>query len=316
MGSVSFTNASGAGPLHDIDGLLGVDTGSVLTGLWAQWGQVRFDHTAVADCSPVEAVQGLQALEHVRRSLAAATAVLTTRLAAGRDTRAALTRTTGMSGRDARDTAAVARVCETTPLAVDLLANGDVSAAHVRQLSYVDTDDRNTLLAVAAGQTVDEFTKTVRRHLVDTDAEKVGGRQRAARSVTFHDRADGCIGINIVLPPVEGTEFRDTLDQICDAAYRRSHPQRAETIGGHNVQPRHRRLADALIEWMRSGTSTTGKHEIEYEHGGPTNIENLAPECRLHHPHLHLTNVHLIRNRNGTYQISQPDQPDQTPAAA
>ena len=75
-------------------------------------------------------------------------------------------------------------------------------------------------------------------------------RQRESRSVSFFDADHGCIGMRAVFPPIEGEELKNRLSQLADAAWRAQHPERAETLGGHDGEPLHRRLADALIELL------------------------------------------------------------------
>ena len=55
---------------------------------------------------------------------------------------------------------------------------------------------------------------------------------------------------------------------------------------------------------------------IEYEHGGVTDLNNLALLCPTHHTHLHTNRLHLTR-RDGTWTITthpatQYDKPEQT----
>ena len=57
-------------------------------------------------------------------------------------------------------------------------------------------------------------------------------------------------------------------------------------------------------------------HIIEYEHGGPTNLNNLALLCPAHHAHLHTNQLHLQR-KDGTWTITSnhtthPTDPQQT----
>ncbi len=59
------------------------------------------------------------------------------------------------------------------------------------------------------------------------------------------------------LPTLEGEQVKSTLNAACDAAWRAAHPERAETLGAHDDEPREQRLADALVAVM-NGTATGG----------------------------------------------------------
>ncbi len=100
-----------------------------------EWAQIRFDSGDISEWSPHQAEAGLAALEQIRRSLAAVTAALVNRLDAGRDTAAAVTRATGVSGSQAREMAAVAKVVHEQPDAGEMLANGVVSAGHLHRVA-------------------------------------------------------------------------------------------------------------------------------------------------------------------------------------
>jgi hypothetical protein len=80
--------------------------------------------------------------------------------------------------------------------------------------------------------------------------------------VTFFETKNGCVGARIVLPVADGTEFRETLNQLCDAQYKKDHPERAEQLGGHDVEPHERRLADAFRTWMRDRNVGAGRPAV------------------------------------------------------
>jgi hypothetical protein len=48
------------------------------------------------------------------------------------------------------------------------------------------------------------------------------------------------------------------INTACDAAWRAAHPERAETVGGHEDDPREQRLADAFVAIM-NGTALGGQ---------------------------------------------------------
>ena len=57
-------------------------------------------------------------------------------------------------------------------------------------------------------------------------------------------------------------------------------------------------------------------HMIEYEHGGVTDLNNLALLCPAHHTHLHINELHLQR-QNGNWtttsnHTTHPTDPQQT----
>lgn len=243
-----------------------------------EWAQVRFDTERVAEWSPVQAEAGLVALEQVRRSLAAVTAVLVNCLDAGRDTAAALTRATGASGCSARELAAAAKVVREHPDAGSMLSCGIVSAGHLRPLAYLKPAMAAELLPQARGLTVDEFARLVAKHRVKTESTSLAEEQQAERSVKFFDKPNGCVGVTMVLPPVEGHELRNTLNELCDQAWRAAHPDRAEVLGGHEDEPRDLRLADAFVAWMRSKIVATGKPALIVHVEAETLNATIAPD--------------------------------------
>ncbi len=142
-----------------------------------EWAGVRFDTADVAEWSPAQAEAGLAALEQVRRSLAAVTAVLVRQLDAGRDTAAAITRATGVSAALAREMTAVAKVAHEHHDAADQLSCGIVSAGHLRPLAYLKPEMAAELLPLARGLSVDEFTRVVARHRVKAESKSLADEQ-------------------------------------------------------------------------------------------------------------------------------------------
>lgn len=199
---------------------------------------------------------GLRVMARLAAQLAAAQAQLVTVMRAGRDTRASIVRATGMSGRDATRAEQVAKVVERLPEAAEALGSGAVSAGHVALLHQVhDGAAAKELLTVAAGQTADDFAATVQRHLLDAEADSVAARQRAARTVTFGRADDGGMLIRAVLPHLDGERVKAAIEARCDQAWREAHPDRADVAGGHGDEPRHRRMADALVELVTGGAT-------------------------------------------------------------
>ena len=195
----------------------------------------------------------LREIERVRRALDAVQArVIAVIDASGKDAAAFIARTTGVSTKAAREQARVAKVVERLEGAGEALARGRVSSEHLRSLAPVaDDPEAASLIDIASAQTPEEFRKTVTRYQQVKNPKTFRERQREARSVSFFSADNGCIGMRAILPPIEGEELQDRLSQIADAAWRAEHPERAENLGGHDGEPLHRRLADALMELIR-----------------------------------------------------------------
>ncbi len=209
---------------------------------------------------PTTAKIGLHQLRRLRGEIAALEAVLVgvLKTETGRDTKATLARGFGMSNAEARKAEAVADIVGRVRGAGDALANGEVTGEHLRHLKpIIDNDEAAELLALASSQSPDDFARTVAKYQIDRDANSVRERQRRARSVKFFKADNGCVGIRVILPPLDGEQVKATLNEACDAAWRAAHPERAETLGGHDDEPREQRLADAFVAVV-NGTSTGG----------------------------------------------------------
>ena len=198
---------------------------------------------------------GLRELARLRAELTVAQAVLVRVMSTetGRDTAAALARNTGMSSRDAREATKVAEVVESVPGAEEALASGAVTSSHLAALAPVaHTDDAAELLELAASQSPEEFAKSVQRLRIERDGASWSEKQRASRSLRFFTTEYGCVGMHGVLPPVAGAQLKAVLGRIADDAWRAAHPERADTLGGHDAEPYERRLADALATLANS----------------------------------------------------------------
>ena len=203
----------------------------------------------------------MRELARLRAQLAVAQALLVRVMAkeTGRDTSAAISRHTGMSSREAREATKVAQVVEEVDGAEEALANGSVSANHLAALSpFLGTADAAALLELAAGQSPEEFARTVQRVRIERAGPSWSEKQRAARSVRFFQEEYGCIGMRAVLPPVAGAELKAVLARIADDAWRTEHPQRADILGDHQGEPYERRLADALVTLVTLVRSHSG----------------------------------------------------------
>ncbi len=180
------------------------------------------------------------------------------RPAFGRDTRAALSRTARMSAADARRADQVAQVCAGLDGAAAALAAGQVTAAHLALLQPLLGDPAAPdLLAVAMSEGPDDFARTVQRHQVVVDTSSREERQRRARTLQFSPTEDGGLRLRCVLTQLDGERLRAAVEARCDEAWRAAHPDRARVLGGHDAEPRDRRLADALVDLVcgRAGGS-------------------------------------------------------------
>jgi hypothetical protein len=215
-----------------------------------RWRGVSLPATAVVGCDPSAARVVLGEIRRVRSLLAAVEAELITvlRTETGRDTKAALMRSFGMSSSEALKAEQVAAVVDRVPGASEALANGSVTGEHLRHLKPItDEADAAELLVVAAGQAPDEFGKTVDQFRIDRDPDGWRDRQRKARSLRFFKAEEGCVGMRVVLPTIDGERVRAAINDQCDAAWRAKHPERAKTAGGHDDEPREQRMPDALV---------------------------------------------------------------------
>jgi HNH endonuclease len=217
--------------------------------------------SSAVDWDPTSAKVALQQVRRLRGELAAFEAVLVgvMKTETGRDTRTTLARGFGMSGAEASKTEDVADIVGRVSGAHNALASGAVTGEHLRHLkAIVDNDEAAELLALAPSQSPDKFRRTVQEYLIDRDAEGVKERQRKARSLQFFKTKDGCVGMRVILPTLEGEQLKAAINTECDAAWRAAHPERAETLGGHHDEPREQRLADALVALL-NGTALGGQ---------------------------------------------------------
>jgi hypothetical protein len=270
-----FTNPSAAA-LHHALGLLTVDgrgdnnpAAPVADGVWAELADLlsSLDRLSLPTAlfeslNPEQAQLALVAVNRLRCRVDATIVVLSQSLQAGRDTVAAVTRATNMSNSSARHYARVARQREAVPEIVDRLTDGALSLEHASALASTDADTARTLIDHATRERVDEFRCRVRKTQVDKAGRDRRARQLAERSVRFSTTEEGSVRATIVLPDAEGTEFKATLELLADTAYRKNYPERATTLGGHHPPPKEQRIADALVEWMRSELKGPGRPAV------------------------------------------------------
>lgn len=218
------------------------------------------------DWDPTTARVGLTELRRLRGEVAALETVLVRVLKTetGRDTRALLARGFGMSEAEARKAEDVADIAGRVPGVEDALADGTVTGEHVRQLKPItDPDEAAELFSLASSQTPEEFHKTVEKFRIERDADGWRERQQKARTVKFFRADNGCVGMRAILPTVAGEQVKAAINEACDTAWRAAHPERAETLGGHDDEPREQRLADALVALITGeATGASGRTAV------------------------------------------------------
>ena len=192
---------------------------------------------------------GLRELERVRREAEAASALLLAAMPQNRDSVANLARKCGISNREARRRRDVAAVVEAMAGALELLGSGAVSAEHVAALApVINKPGAAALLDSASSRSPEDFARDVEQFRIDSEgSEDVAKRQRALRALRFFAGPSGMVGLNGLLPPVEGATLKNMVAALVDAQWRLDHPERAETLGGPGGDTHEQRMADALL---------------------------------------------------------------------
>ena len=99
----------------------------------------------------------------------------------------------------------------------------------------------------------------------------------------FFKADNGSVGIRAILPTVEGEQVKAAINEACNAAWRATHPERAENVGAHDDEPREQRLADALVALVTGEASGS---------------------CRSNcHPHRHETGANITRQSDGAWTV-------------
>jgi hypothetical protein len=231
------------------------------------WAEIRIP-VVQPDGWPVHHLRmGLRELERLHREVDAARALLTGAMPESRDTIADIARITGVSNREARRRKSVADVCSKVKGAFEKLRSGAISNEHVSALAPVaDLPGAASLLDDAESKSPEELTRDVEEFRLSSGCgDDMGKRQRARRSIRFFAGPEGMIGINGLLPPVEGSELRTRLAAIVDAKWRSEHPDRAKVLGGHGGDNHDQRMADALLaitgvnSWNSDESQATGE---------------------------------------------------------
>jgi hypothetical protein len=253
------------------DGVAGGDRDRVGRMGSAVWAEIRVP-VVEPDRWPVHDLQmGLRELERLRRETEAAMALLMGALPESRDMVAEIARNVGVSNREARRRKTVANVCAKVKGALEKLQSGAISNEHVSALAPIaDMPGAAGLLDGAASKSPEEFSREVEEfRLSSTCGNDMVKRQRARRSIRFFVGPEGMIGINGLLPPVEGTVLKNRLAAIVDAKWRSDHPDRGKTHGGHGGDTRDQRMADALL-------SMAGVHSWNSEETQPSKSRQSA----------------------------------------
>jgi hypothetical protein len=262
MGTVVHANTSATALAIALEHYQTEHCGQPVETVTDTWASFVINPAVVVGWTPEQSANGLRLLEQLSRTIDAAKLVLIGQLDAGRDTTATIVRTTGISTSNARELRRAAKVINEHPDALNKLAEGSLTTEHLAKVSHLKSDLAAELIETAHVKSADEFRRFVDETRIQRDSASVSDEQHNSRSVKIYTKRNGCIGINIVLPPVEGNELHNTLQAIADQTWRAAHPERATVNGGHHDEPHEQRLADALISWMRNGNTATGKPAV------------------------------------------------------
>jgi hypothetical protein len=211
--------------------------------------------------SPDELAAGLRALAGLRSALDACEARVLAEFAVSGawkrdgavDAAAWLRDQTRVSARDAAGRVAAAEVLSNLPRTVSALADGEITAEHATaiaraaQRSPAIAGHEASLLAHAAGQSVDGFGRTLRRLEQVVSADSGAGqalRQHQRRSVTATAIDDGMTLLQARLDPIAAASVVGRLDRIAEELWRTD-------SGGARAVEWHVRRADALVEMAR-----------------------------------------------------------------
>ncbi len=234
------------------------------------WAAVSVPLLDASSWWSTERLAGLRELERVVREAHAAMAAVIAAMPDTRDKTTAIARACGVSAGEALVRKEVAAVCDSFPRAGELLRCGLVSSEHLAAFERVMTrQGAEQLLDRAAVQTPEEFRVTVEQFRLDGEhGDDVAKRQRAQRYLRFFDGPEGMVGFKGLLPPVEGKALKDSLAAMVDSKWRREHPDRAKTLGGHGGDGHEQRMADALLGALGIG-SFYGLDRDTSESSGP-----------------------------------------------
>ncbi len=216
----------------------------------ALWAAVHVPLMDASGFTQVERMAGLAELERIVREAHAAMAGLIAGMPETRDKTTAIARACGVSAGEALQRSKVAVTCDNFARARELLGRGVVSPEHLAALERVIAmAGAEDLLDVAVVQSPEEFRVTVESfRLAAEHGDDSAKRQRAQRYLRFGDGPDGMLAFRGLLPPVDGKHFREVLATLVNAKWRKDHPERARTAGGHGGDSHDQRMADALLD--------------------------------------------------------------------
>ena len=201
----------------------------------------------------------------------------------------------------------------------------DLHAVVDAALRVADCGDRELTLA----QRRADALGTVCRHFLDHQRMRPGGRHRPhiSISVTHEQLATGGGGTYLDTGAVASDAEQRAL--LCDAAVHRLLVDGRSAIldYGRATRTVPVDLYNALVvrdqgcRWPgcdRPASWTDAHHVWEWEHGGPTAIDNLVLLCRRHHRKAHTPGWHVKLLPDGTFEVTAADgrlQRSEPPAA-
>jgi hypothetical protein len=199
----------------------------------------------------------------------------------------------------------------------------DLHAVVDAAFRVADCRDRELTLA----QRRADALGTVCRHFLDHQRVRPGGRHRphVSISLTFEQLSAGAGGTYVDTGAVVSDVEQRAL--LCDAAVHRVVTEGRSGIldYGRATRTVPVDLYNALVirdqgcRWPgcdRPASWTDAHHVWEWEHGGPTAIDNLVLLCRRHHRKAHAPGWHV--KLDGTFETTGPDgrhQRTEPPAA-
>ena len=191
------------------------------------WDDVHVPTVPAAGWAVGRIEDGLRVLERIRREVDSACAALISAMPESRDAVTGLVRVTGVS-------AALAAIGQ-------------------------HADDVNVVALWAVGKLPEDVRKEAERvrlsHLAGADA---AARQQALRRLVLTAGPEGMVAIHGLLPPKQGALLAALLQTVMDANWRQDHPERADTLGGHDVfcDAHHRHLHVGQLKADREADGT------------------------------------------------------------
>ena len=225
------------------------------------WDDVHVPTVPAAGWAVGRIEDGLRVLERIRREVDSACAALISAMPESRDAVTGLVRVTGVSAAEARRRRSVAAVVSEFPVVAGLLKAGLLSAEHVAALAAIGqhADDVNVVALWAVGKLPEDVRKEAERvrlsHLAGAGA---AARQQALRRLVLTAGPEGMVAIHGLLPPKQGALLAALLQTVMDANWRQDHPERADTLGGHDVfcDAHHRHLHVGQLKADREADGT------------------------------------------------------------